>query len=149
LREKEFGILDRLTKFGIEAKYPEQQEFRRAIGKFYHRPPGGESWCDVILRLRNAIDTITREYRRERVLIVAHSVVVLCFRYLLERMTEEQILEIDRATDVANCSVTSYVYDPDLGKNGKLVLSGYNFVAPLEREGAPVTTEKDVPVAPK
>ncbi|HEX8127931.1 MAG TPA: histidine phosphatase family protein [Pyrinomonadaceae bacterium] len=149
LREKEFGILDRLTKFGIEAKYPEQQEFRRAIGKFYHRPPGGESWCDVILRLRNVIDTITREYRRERVLIVAHSVVVLCFRYLLERMTEDQILEIDRVTDVANCSVTSYVYDPNLGKNGKFVLDGYNFVAPLEREGAPVTTEKDVPVAPK
>jgi broad specificity phosphatase PhoE len=83
------------------------------------------------------------------VLIVAHSVVVLCFRYLLERMTEDQILEIDRVTDVANCSVTSYVYDPNLGKNGKFVLDGYNFVAPLEREGAPVTTEKDVPVAPK
>ncbi|HYP01980.1 MAG TPA: histidine phosphatase family protein [Pyrinomonadaceae bacterium] len=149
LREKEFGILDRLTKFGIEAKYPEQQEFRRAIGKFYHRPPGGESWCDVILRLRNVIDTLTREYRRERVLIVAHSVVVLCFRYLLERMTEEQILEIDRATDVANCSVTSYAYDPSVGKHGKLILREYNFVAPLEQEGAPVTTEKDVPVAPK
>ncbi|MDQ1591006.1 MAG: hypothetical protein QOG71_1633 [Pyrinomonadaceae bacterium] len=149
LREKEFGILDRLTKFGIEAKYPDQLAFRSAIGKFYHRPPGGESWCDVILRLRNVIDTLTREYRRERVLIVAHSVVVLCFRYLLERMTEEQILAIDRATDVANCSVTSYVYDASIGKNGKLVLGQYNFVAPLEREGAPVTTEKDVPVAPK
>jgi broad specificity phosphatase PhoE len=149
LREKEFGVLDRLTKFGIEAKYPEQAEFRRAIGKFYHRPPGGESWCDVILRLRNVIDTLTREYRRERVLIVAHSVVVLCFRYLLERMTEEQILEIDRATDVANCSVTSYGYDASLGKHGKLVLRQYNFVAPLVEEGAPVTTEQDVPVAPK
>jgi len=149
LREKEFGILDRLTKFGIEAKYPDQMEYRRAIGKFYHRPPGGESWCDVILRLRNVIDTLTREYRRERVLIVAHSVVVLCFRYLLERMTEEQILEIDRESDVANCAVTSYVYDASIGKNGKLALSQYNFVAPLVREGAPVTTEKDVPVAPK
>ncbi|HKP72553.1 MAG TPA: histidine phosphatase family protein [Pyrinomonadaceae bacterium] len=149
LREKEFGVLDRLTKFGIEAKFPDQLEFRRAIGKFYHRPPGGESWCDVILRLRNVIDTLTREYRRERVLVVAHSVVVLCFRYLLERMTEEQILEIDRATDVANCAVTSYAYDPGIGKHGKLVLRQYNFVAPLEQEGAPVTTQKDVPVAPK
>jgi hypothetical protein len=74
---------------------------------------------------------------------------VLCFRYLLERMTEEQILEIDRASDVANCSVTSYVYDAEIGKHGKLVLEQYNFVAPLEREGAPVTTDKDVPVAPK
>ncbi len=149
LREKEFGILDRLTKFGIQSKYPEQAEIRSALGKFYHRPPGGESWCDVILRLRNIIDTLTREYRSERVLIIAHSVVVLCFRYLLERMTEEQILAIDRAEDVANCSVTSYKFDPTRGKNGKLALNLFNFVAPLEEAGEPVTTKKDEPVAPK
>ncbi|HEV2706477.1 MAG TPA: histidine phosphatase family protein [Pyrinomonadaceae bacterium] len=149
LREKEFGILDRLTKFGIQGKYPEQAEMRRALGKFYHRPPGGESWCDVILRLRNMIDTITREYRGERVLIVAHSVVVFCFRYLLERMTEEQILSIDREVDVANCSVTSYEFDPTLGRNGKLALRLFNFCAPVEEAGERVTTDRDVPVAPK
>ncbi|MDQ3650312.1 MAG: histidine phosphatase family protein [Acidobacteriota bacterium] len=149
LREKEFGVLDRLTKHGIMMKYPEQAEIRAVLGKFYHRAPGGESWCDVILRLRNVVDTITREHRRERVLIVAHSVVVLCFRYLLERMTEEQILAVDRDRDVANCSVTSYRFDPDLGHHGKLVLSCFNFVAPLEDAGAPVTTRKDEPVAPK
>jgi broad specificity phosphatase PhoE len=149
LREKEFGILDRLTKFGIREKYPEQAEIRSALGKFYHRPPGGESWCDVILRLRNVIDTLTREYRSERVLVVAHSVVVFCFRYLLERMTENQILGIDREVDVANCSVTAYAYDPSIGKNGKLALRLFNFVAPLEEAGERVTTERDVPVAPK
>ncbi|MBA3712325.1 MAG: histidine phosphatase family protein [Pyrinomonadaceae bacterium] len=149
LREKEFGVLDRLTKHGIMMKYPEQAEIRSVLGKFYHRAPGGESWCDVILRLRNLVDTITREHRRERVLIVAHSVVVLCFRYLLERMTEEQILAVDRDKDVANCSVTSYRFDPDLGRHGKLALSCFNFVAPLEDAGAPVTTRKDAPVAPK
>ena len=149
LREKEFGVLDRLTKHGIMMKYPEQAEIRSVLGKFYHRAPGGESWCDVILRLRNLVDTITREHRRERVLIVAHSVVVLCFRYLLERMTEEQILAVDRDKDVANCSVTSYRFDPDLGRHGKLALSCFNFVAPLEDAGAPVTTRKDDPVAPK
>jgi broad specificity phosphatase PhoE len=149
LREKEFGVLDRLTKVGIIAKYPEQAEIRSALGKFYHRPPGGESWCDVILRLRNVIDTITREYRRERVLVVGHSVVVLCFRYLLERMTEEQILAIDRAEDVANCSVTSYEFDPAQGEKGKFGLRLFNFVAPLEEAGAIVTTKKDEPVAPK
>ena len=29
LREKEFGVLDRLTRSGIEAQFPEQAEFRR------------------------------------------------------------------------------------------------------------------------
>jgi hypothetical protein len=40
-REKEFGVLDRLTWVGIEAQFPEQAEFRRLPGKFDHRPPGG------------------------------------------------------------------------------------------------------------
>ena len=149
LREKEFGILDRLTKVGIRSKHPEQAEIRLVLGKFYHRPPGGESWCDVILRLRNVIDTLTREYRGERVLIVAHSVVVFCFRYLLERMTEEEILTIDRQQDVANCAVTSYEFDPTIGRKGKLALRLFNFVAPLEEAGEQITTKQDEPVAPK
>jgi broad specificity phosphatase PhoE len=146
LREKEFGIVDGLTRLGIEQKYPEQAAFRKSLGKFYHRPPGGENWCDVLLRLRSVIDTVTREYQRERVLIVSHQVVVLCFRYLFERMTEEQILAIDREHDVANCSVTSYEFDPSLGERGKLTLRLFNFVAPLEEAGETVTTKPDVPV---
>jgi broad specificity phosphatase PhoE len=149
LREKEFGILDRLTSVGIKANYPEQAEFRQLLGKFYHRPPGGESWCDVILRLRSVIDAVTRDHRRERVLIVCHSVVVLCFRYLLERMTEEQILQIDRTNEIANCSVTSYEFDPQLGKHGKLALRLFNFVAPLEEAGEEVTTKPDAKIAAK
>ena len=149
LREKEFGVLDRLTKHGIRQKYPEQAEIRSILGKFYHRPPGGESWCDVILRLRSVIDTITRDYRRERVLVVSHQVVVSCFRYLLERLTEEQILAIDKEKNIANCSVTSYEFDPTLGRKGKLALRLFNFTAPLEEAGAPVTRKPDAPVASK
>src|SRR5205085_109121 len=107
------------------------------------------SWCDVILRLRSVLDTLTREYCRERVLIVGHQVIVNCFRYLLERMDEARILEEDRAGDVPNCSVTSYAFDPKLGKRGKLALRLVNFVAPLEATGTPVTIGKDVPTAAK
>jgi broad specificity phosphatase PhoE len=149
LREKEFGILDRLTRHGITQKYPELHEQRTHVGKFYFRPPGGESWCDVILRLRNMLETITREYRSERVLVIGHQVIVNCFRYLLERMDEETILAIDRAGDVPNCSVTSYAFDPTIGNRGKLVLRRANFVAPLQEAGAPVTAEPDAQAAPK
>ncbi|MGJ7917577.1 histidine phosphatase family protein [Massilia sp. LXY-6] len=149
LREKEFGILDRLTVRGIAEQYPDLYEQRRHVGKFYFRPPGGESWCDVILRLRSVLDTLTREYCRERVLIVGHQVIVNCFRYLLERMDEATILEQDRQGDVPNCSVTSYSFDPSLGKRGKLASRLVNFVAPLEATGTRVTTGKDVPTAAK
>ena len=147
LREKEFGILDRLTSSGIREFHPEQAEFRRILGKFYHRPPAGESWCDVILRLRSALDTVSLHYDGRRVLIVAHQVVVLCMRYLLENLTEEEILAIDAQGDVANCSVTEYRFDPGYGKGGGMRLVGYNFVAPLLEEGAPVTSEPDAIVA--
>ena len=149
LREKEFGIVDRLTPLGIADKYPELHAQRRHVGKFYFRPPGGESWCDVILRLRSVLDTITREYRSERVLIVGHQVIVNCMRYLLERMDEAEILAVDREADVPNCGVTSYAFDPQAGKRGKLVLQLENFVAPLTETGTPVTAKPDVPAAPK
>ena len=55
----------------------------------------------------------------------------------------------DRAGDVPNCSVTSYEYDPQLGKGGHLALRLVNFVAPLEATGTPVTAGKDLPAAPK
>jgi broad specificity phosphatase PhoE len=149
LREKEFGIFDRLTSHGIAQRYPELYQQRQHVGKFYFRPPGGESWCDVILRLRSVLDTITREYARERVLIVGHQVTVNCLRYLFERLDEATILEYDRSGDVPNCSVTSYRFDAAQGKRGKLVLALLNFVAPLEAAGAPITVSKDRPIAPK
>ncbi|MGH8855319.1 MAG: histidine phosphatase family protein [Telluria sp.] len=149
LREKEFGILDRLTTHGIAHHYPELYEQRQHVGKFYFRPPGGESWCDVILRLRSVIDTLNREFCKERVLIVAHQVTVNCFRYLFERLSEKSILAFDRALDVPNCSVTSYEFDPSLGKGGHLALRLVNFVAPLEATGTPVTASRDLPAAPK
>jgi probable phosphoglycerate mutase len=145
LREREFGILDRLTRAGIEELYPEQAEIRRVVGKFYYRPPGGESWCDVILRMRSVLDTLSLHYAGVRVLIVTHQVVVLCLRYLLETLDETRLLEIDRAGDVINCGVTEYSYDPD-NKHGesRMHLERYNCTVALIREGAPVTAAPDV-----
>ncbi len=149
LREKEFGVLDRFTHYGIQQKFPELAEQRAHVGKFYFRPPGGESWCDVVLRLRSVQDTLARDYRQCRVLIVAHEVIVTCFRYLLEGLDEAQILEIDRLGDVPNCGVTDYAYASGGDSAGKMVLRQANFVAPLKMEGAPVTSESDVQAAPK
>lgn len=155
LREKEFGVLDRLTHRGIVERYPVQSEARARLGKFYHRPPGGESWCDVILRLRSVLDTVSLHHARpgSRVLVVAHQVVVLCLRYLIEEMTEDEILAVDRAGDVANCGVTEYALGtppaggPAANAEARLELVAYNFVAPLEEAGTPVTARPDAPAA--
>jgi len=147
LREKEFGILDRLTRLGIEQRHPQLADARERIGKFYFRPPAGESWCDVILRLRSVLDTISLHHSEKRVLIVAHQVVVLCMRYLLENLDEARTLAIDAEGDVANCAVTEYDAATLSGSRQGLALKRYNFVSPLRQEGAPVTSAPDKNVA--
>lgn len=147
LREKEFGVLDGLTGDGIRAFQPDQAEFRRLLGKFYHRPPGGESWCDVVFRLRSLLDTVSLHYGGRSVMIVAHQVVVLCLRYIIENLTEAEILAIDKLGDVGNCAVTEYRFDPAAGKDGGLTLAAYNVTAPLTEDATPVTAEPDRMVA--
>ena len=147
LREREFGVFDRLTTSGIAKKYPDLADHRALLGKFYHRAPGGESWADVILRLRGALDTISLHHADRRVLIVCHQVVVLCLRYILEEMDEAQILAIDREGDVVNCGLCEYDFEPDDAKDCVPRLVRYNFAAPLIDEAAPVTSEPDAMVA--
>ncbi|MGY1519645.1 histidine phosphatase family protein [Luteimonas sp. A482] len=148
LREKEFGVLDGYTIAGIKAKFPELAAQRSSVGKFYFRPPGGESWCDVILRLRSVTEELRRDYVGERVLIVAHQVIVNCFRYLFECMDEAEILDIDRQADVPNCSVTTYAMDRT-APDARFWLEVANMELPLLQAGAPVTEAADVPAGPK
>lgn len=130
IREKEFGVLDGLTRKGILEKYPAEWQRRERDGKYYYRPPGGESYPDVALRVHSIIGTLVRECPCQSVLVVCHSVIVLAFRRLLERMTEKELLAIDRdpEQDVCNCSVTWYEFDPRAGDKGKLVLREFNGV---------------------
>lgn len=147
LREKEFGVLDGLTAVGIREFHPDQADFRATLGKFYHRPPGGESWVDVIFRLRALLDTVSLHYGGQRVMIVAHQVVVLCLRYIIENLTEAEVLAIDKRGDVANCAITEYCFEPAASGDGKLALVRYNVTAPMEHEGTQVTAAPDRMVA--
>jgi broad specificity phosphatase PhoE len=147
LREREFGLWDRLTTAGVRERFPDQADQRALLGKFYHRPPGGESWADVILRLRSALDTISLHFADRRVLVICHQVVVLCFRYILEEMDEARVLSIDKEGEVVNCGVCEYEFEPDDAKLCVPKLTRYNFAAPLIEENAPVTSEPDAMVA--
>lgn len=116
LRERELGIFDRLTKYGAMQKFPEECEKREHFGKFYYRPHGGENWADVALRLRSFWRDLCLNYADENVLIVTHEVVIRVFRYVIERMTEEEIMAIDRASDIENGAVSAYNFDAERNK---------------------------------
>lgn len=116
LREKSYGILDGLTKVGIKARYPEEAVRFKRDGKFYCQPPGGESWCDVALRLRSMRNDVRALYAGRRVAIFAHQVVVQVWRYIEEGLSDREIIEEDRRADVPNCGVVAY--RRDTGKGG-------------------------------
>lgn len=109
LRDRELGILDRLTALGVERRLPLEAERRRWAGKFYYRPPGGEAWTDVALRIRSFLRDLPAD--RDTVVVFAHDAVVSLFLYVLLRMTEGQLAEHLLTHPVANASVTELTFD--------------------------------------
>ena len=75
LRERDLGMMDLLTTKGFVARFPAEAAHRERLGKFYYRPPGGESWTDVALRCRSMRDSLALEHSNERILLVTHEVV--------------------------------------------------------------------------
>lgn len=142
LRDRELGLLVGLSASDVEERFPEQAALRQTVGELYYRPPGGESWCDVLLRLRHLVDGLSLHHAGRRVLLVTHEGVVIALRYVLEGLTEEELLAGARGHGVAHCAVTSYLAEVE-----GLELERFNFVAPLLDAGAPVTRRREAPVA--
>jgi broad specificity phosphatase PhoE len=108
LRERDLGAFDGLTGLGIRSHHPEEAERRKKLGKFYYQPPMGESWCDVSLRVRSLLDDLRHGYDDADLWLFTHQAVIMSFRYVLEDLDEEALLEIDRTTPIPNASMTSY-----------------------------------------
>jgi probable phosphoglycerate mutase len=143
LRDRELGILDLLTSRGVHERLPAEGERRRRLGKFYYRPPGGESWTDVLLRLRSLLTDLRAEHPDARVLLVGHEAIVLLVRYLVERLTEAELMAVARAETIANCSVSSWRRHGDT-----LRPELFNAVHHLHRDGTPPTRQEDVHAEP-
>jgi broad specificity phosphatase PhoE len=129
IREREFGITDGLTKKEIMDLFPYEYERRKKMKKYYYRPSGGESFPDVNLRIWSFLTTLVREYSKMNILVASHAVVLMCFRKLLEKLSEAQILKIDKEDEIKNCGIISYRFDPKIRPKPKLNLEFYNKVA--------------------
>ena len=111
LRERDLGVFDGLTGKGIRSRHPEAAERRKKLGKFYYQPPSGESWADVVLRARSFLQDLRAGHDGERVWLVTHQAVIMAFRFALESLTEEELLDVDREVRIPNVSVTRYRRD--------------------------------------
>ncbi len=114
LRERDLGVLDGLTGRGMRARHPEEAERRKKLGKFYYQPPSGESWADVVLRVRSLLADLRHGYDGDRVWVFTHQAVIMAFRYVLEGLEEEPLLEIDREIQIPNVSLTRFVRAGDV-----------------------------------
>jgi broad specificity phosphatase PhoE len=136
LRDRELGVLDLLTSHGVEARFPEEAVRRRWLGKFYYRPPGGESWADVALRIRSLLVDLERATAPQRALVVAHDAVVMSFLYVCTGLSEAQLLSFAEQNVVANASVTRLSREAD---GEWWTLDAFSEAGHLAEAGAPVT----------
>lgn len=111
LRDRDLGILDTFTTLGVDAELPDEAARRRFLGKFYYRPPGGESWTDVALRVRSFVRDLDRYPDRTRALVVCHDAVISLFRYVCEGWDEHRVLEEASLRPTPNASFTHLVHD--------------------------------------
>ncbi len=99
-RDRDTGILHGLTALGVRRRHPAEHRERERLGRFYYRPPGGESWPDVALRLRPLLPELSGH-----TLVFTHDIVIVMTRYILANLTEPEILKIE-STQLANASIT-------------------------------------------
>jgi len=136
LRDRELGILDLLTSSGVQNLFPAEAQRRAWLGKFYYRPPGGESWADMALRVRSLLLDLERPEVPPRVLVVCHDAVILIFRYVCEGMREADVLACASSGSIRNASVTR-LHRPD-GQQ-RWVADTVNADEHLQAVGVPVT----------
>jgi len=152
LRDRELGILDLVTWRGVERRFPEEAARRRHLGKYYHRPPGGESWADVRLRLRSFLGDALRgedgdhPERTTSALVIAHDAVVTLVVSLLLDFDEEETMSFAAANTVLNASVTHIVRAASTdGWGARWQLRAFSDASHLAEAGAPVTVHPGSP----
>ena len=102
LRDRELGVLDLLTRVGVTNRFPLEAQRRQWWGKFYHRPPGGESWADVALRVRSFLRDLPDAPGDPRAVLFVHDAVVMLLRYVCEGLDEHTLLQLQSSDPVRN-----------------------------------------------
>jgi broad specificity phosphatase PhoE len=124
LVDRLLGDLEMMTAAAVASQFPGEAARRAAAGEYRYAPPGGESFADIEVRLGAFLDDIADAHDGERVIVVAHDAVVLMMRAVIEELTWEQVLAMERAAGtVRNASISRFA-----AVDGRLKLDRYNSV---------------------
>jgi len=123
LVDRLLGDLEMLTRSAIEQRFPDEPGRRRAAGEYQYRPPNGETFGDLAVRLSEFLADLNRDQAGRRALVVAHDAVVLSMRSVIGHLTWAELAAVAATGQVRNASVTRFD-----GSTGRLVLDRYNAV---------------------
>ncbi|MBN1950589.1 MAG: histidine phosphatase family protein [Bacteroidales bacterium] len=105
LRERNFGIMEGLTREEIQLKYPDTyQGYMNRMDSY--QIPEGESLIDFFARVTKGVTKISEECRGKKILIVTHGGVLDC----MMRMIFDIPLTAPRKFSIYNASVNEFSY---------------------------------------
>jgi broad specificity phosphatase PhoE len=140
LVDRLLGDLEMMTRAAIARRFPDEEQRRADAGDYRYRPPSGESFADIEVRLRSFLDDLNREHAGRRVVVVAHDAVVLMMRAVIEQLDWDRVVEVSTGNTVRNASITRFD-----GASGRLVLDRYNSVDHLPPDALPSDVSSAAP----
>ncbi|GIM96886.1 histidine phosphatase family protein [Paractinoplanes toevensis] len=124
LVDRLLGDLEMLTRAAIAQRFPDEAGRRSEAGEYRYAPPSGESFADVEARLASFVTDLNRDQAGRRVVVVAHDAVVLMMRAVIQGLTWDEVIALERAEgSVRNASISQF-----LNRDGRLELVRYNDV---------------------
>jgi probable phosphoglycerate mutase len=123
LVDRGVGEFEMLTRAAIEQRFPAETGRARHVDPYLYRPPGGETFGDITERLSAFLADLHHDHPGEHVIVVAHDVVVLLIRAVVEGLDWRGVAAVEATGHVRNASITRFD-----GASGRLVLDRYNTV---------------------
>lgn len=111
LTERDWGQLDICPDNERRERFGEVMD-KRIVQPFFWKPPNGESFVDLCLRIDRVLQTLHRECGDKKVLIVCHGEVMRAFQVRLERMSQARFKQLTFSKNywdrIYNCEVIHY-----------------------------------------
>ena len=108
LTERDWGSLELCPENERHEKFGEALK-RREVEPFFWRPPDGESFAQLCLRVDRVLHTLHRECSDKRVIIVCHGEVMRAFQVRIERLSQTRFKELAFSREPEN-----YIYNAQI-----------------------------------
>ena len=112
LAEAQRGVYHSMTREEMAQHMPWELRRKEKEGLYHYRPPGGENWPDIELRIHSFLGTLARDYYGQKVLIVVHGHWLILFQQLIHHFSIAEAVRRYHEHLAPNASITIYGSTP-------------------------------------